>query len=296
MIEPKYIAKGKYDSKSLDYDLLLQQGIDLIQQFSGNQWTDFNYHDPGITFLEQICYALTDLGYKSNFPIEDILLAYSDNFDLENNNLLIPPEEMIRTLAPELAQVERGRLHSARLPNLRHVIVMDDASEGSGVWTFTEVATLGGPAQQLRLPEIDRTLQPDDAINIQFTSGTTGQPKGATLSHYNIVNNARFVTDRIKLTENDRLAIPVPLYHCFGMVMGVLGGVSKGAALIFPGQAFDAKQTLDALATERCTALYGVPTMFVAMLQELTDASRDLSASPPPNAGLGHAPAFCPPS
>ena len=94
MIEPKYIAKGKYDSKSLDYDLLLQQGIDLIQQFSGNQWTDFNYHDPGITFLEQICYALTDLGYKSNFPIEDILLAYSDNFDLENNNLLIPPEEI----------------------------------------------------------------------------------------------------------------------------------------------------------------------------------------------------------
>ena len=94
MIEPKFIYKDKYSSKGLDYDLLLQQGIELIQKFSGNQWTDFNYHDPGITFLEQICYALTDLSYKSNFPIEDILLAYSDNFDLENNNLLIPPEKI----------------------------------------------------------------------------------------------------------------------------------------------------------------------------------------------------------
>ena len=94
MIEPKFIYKDKYSSKGLDYDLLLQQGIELIQKFSGNQWTDFNYHDPGITFLEQICYALTDLSYKSNFPIEYILLAYSDNFDLENNNLLIPPEKI----------------------------------------------------------------------------------------------------------------------------------------------------------------------------------------------------------
>lgn len=185
--------------------------------------------------------------------------------------------KMIHTLAPELSSAERGRLHAAKLPHLRHVIVMDDTPEEAGVWTFDDVSNLGGPAQQLRLPQIDCTLQPDEAINIQFTSGTTGQPKGATLSHYNIVNNARFVTDRIKLTENDRLAIPVPLYHCFGMVMGVLGCVSKGAAMVFPGEAFDAAQTLDAVAAERCTALYGVPTMFVAMLQELDDTPRDLS-------------------
>ncbi|WP_120503793.1 AMP-binding protein [Sulfitobacter mediterraneus] len=185
---------------------------------------------------------------------------------------------MVRTLAPELATAERGKLHAARLPHLRHVIVMGDVPEGQGLWSFDTLSELGGPAQQLRLPQIGATLQPDDAINIQFTSGTTGQPKGATLSHYNVVNNARFVTDRIKLTENDRLAIPVPLYHCFGMVMGVLGAVSKGAAMVFPGEGFDAAQTLDALAKERCTALYGVPTMFVAMLQDLETTPRDLSA------------------
>jgi fatty-acyl-CoA synthase len=107
------------------------------------------------------------------------------------------------------------------------VIVLGEASE-PGLFSFDRVRTLGGPAQQLRLPAIEAELGPDDAINIQFTSGTTGHPKGATLSHYNIVNNARFVTDRIAMTENDRLCIPVPLYHCFGMVMGVLGARQQG--------------------------------------------------------------------
>ena len=183
---------------------------------------------------------------------------------------------MVRALAPEMETSEKGRLHAAKVPTLRHVIVMEDAPVGA--WAFDEIAALGGPAQQLRLPQIDRKLQPDDAINIQFTSGTTGHPKGATLSHYNVMNNARFVTDRIKLTENDRLAIPVPLYHCFGMVMAVLGAVSKGAAMVFPGEAFDPAQTLDAVSAERCTALYGVPTMFVAMLAELDKEPRDLSS------------------
>ena len=185
-------------------------------------------------------------------------------------------EDMIRQLAPELEKCEAGRLVSARLPQLTSVILMGD-QPGPGVYTFEELRKLGGPAQQLRIPEIDRTLGPDDAINIQFTSGTTGMPKGATLSHYNIVNNARYVTDRINLSETDRLAIPVPLYHCFGMVMGVLGAVSKGAAMVFPGEGFDAAQTLDVLAAERCTAVYGVPTMFVAMLENLESTPRDLS-------------------
>ncbi len=183
---------------------------------------------------------------------------------------------MVRTLAPEMENCRPGRLNAAKLPHLRHVVVMDD-DPGPGAWSFSQLATLGGPAQQLRLPEIDRTLSPDDAINVQFTSGTTGQPKGATLSHYNIVNNARFVTDRIRLAEEDRLAIPVPLYHCFGMVMGVLGAISKGAAMVFPGEAFDAAQTLDVLSGERCTGVYGVPTMFVAMTQELDANPRDLA-------------------
>ncbi len=183
---------------------------------------------------------------------------------------------MIRKLAPELETCAPGRLRSPTLPQLRTVILMDD-DPGAGAYSFEALRKLGGPAQQLRLPEIDKSLGPDDAINIQFTSGTTGMPKGATLSHYNIVNNARYVTDRIRLCETDRLAIPVPLYHCFGMVMGVLGAIGKGATMVFPGEGFDAAQTLDALAKERCTAVYGVPTMFVAMLETLAEAPRDLS-------------------
>ncbi|WP_243613369.1 AMP-binding protein [Shimia aestuarii] len=183
---------------------------------------------------------------------------------------------MIRNLVPELATCAPGRLRSATLPHLRNVIIMDD-TPGAGAYAFEDLRKLGGPAQQLRIPEIDKTLDPDDAINIQFTSGTTGMPKGATLSHYNIVNNARYVTDRIRLSEADRLAIPVPLYHCFGMVMGVLGAVSKGATMVFPSEGFDAAQTLDALSKERCTAVYGVPTMFVAMLEDLDHTPRDLS-------------------
>ena len=183
---------------------------------------------------------------------------------------------MIRELAPELEDCMPGRLRAERLPQLRVVVAMDD-EPGAGAYSFDQIRKLGGPAQSLRLPDIDKTLNPDDAINIQFTSGTTGMPKGATLSHYNIVNNARYVTDRINLAETDRLAIPVPLYHCFGMVMGVLGAVSKGAAMVFPGEGFDADQTLDALAKERCTAVYGVPTMFIAMLEKLDRKPRDLS-------------------
>ncbi|GHF60316.1 AMP-binding protein [Seohaeicola zhoushanensis] len=184
---------------------------------------------------------------------------------------------MVRQLAPELETCAPGRLRAERLPHLRSVIEMTD-TPGPGVYSFAQLKRLGGPAQLLRLSSIDATLDPDDAINIQFTSGTTGQPKGATLSHYNIVNNARFVTDRIALSETDRLAIPVPLYHCFGMVMGVLGVISKGATMVFPGEGFEAEATLDALERERCTAVYGVPTMFVNMLEALEARPRDLSA------------------
>ncbi|WP_415774782.1 AMP-binding protein [Sneathiella sp. P13V-1] len=185
--------------------------------------------------------------------------------------------EMIKGLAPELKSCEPGQLRAARLPHLRSVVVMD-ADVSDGLFSFEQVKTLGGPAQQLRLSKIEKTLTPDDPINVQFTSGTTGAPKGATLSHYNIVNNARFVTDRIELTEADRLCIPVPLYHCFGMVMGVLGAISKGATMIFPGEAFEPEATLQALSSERCTAVYGVPTMFVAMLQEMEKQTYNLGS------------------
>ena len=109
-------------------------------------------------------------------------------------------------------------------------------------------------------------LQFDDAINIQFTSGTTGQPKGATLTHHNILNNGYFIGEAQRLTDRDRVCIPVPLYHCFGMVLGNLACITHGAAMIFPGEGFDPLATLQAVEAERCTALYGVPTMFIAEL------------------------------
>lgn len=213
-------------------------------------------------------YRLAELEYALN-KVGCVALVTASRF--KSSDYLA----MIRDLAPELDGAAPGRLRAARLPHLHSVIAIGDAA-GSGMFAFDDVRNLGGPAQQLRLPSIDAQLSPDDAINIQFTSGTTGAPKGATLSHYNIVNNAAFVTDRIALSEADRLCIPVPLYHCFGMVMGVLGAVSKGATLVLPGEAFEPEATLAALETERCTAVYGVPTMFVAMLQSLDSTPRAL--------------------
>ena len=185
--------------------------------------------------------------------------------------------DMLRELAPELEGCEPGKLESSRLPHLETVIAMSD-DPGPGIFRFDDAVGLGGPAEMSRLDAMTASLSPDDPINIQFTSGTTGSPKGATLTHNNIVNNARFVTGRIRLTERDALCIPVPLYHCFGMVMGVLGCVTQGAAMVFPGEGFDATETLYAVSKARCTALYGVPTMFVAMLEEAARGGYDLSS------------------
>ncbi len=182
--------------------------------------------------------------------------------------------DMLRELAPELDSCQPGELMSKRLPALRVVIKVGNSA--SGMYAFDDVAgsvALLTATDRKQLDAFSASLDPDDAINIQFTSGTTGMPKGATLTHRNIVNNAHFVTRAIKLTENDRLCIPVPFYHCFGMVMGTLGCVSKGAAMIIPSEGFDPLATLRTLGEERCTAMYGVPTMFVAMLDhpQLTD-------------------------
>ncbi len=107
-------------------------------------------------------------------------------------------------------------------------------------------------------------MQFDDPINIQFTSGTTGFPKGATLTHHNILNNGFFIGEAMQLGPDDRLCIPVPLYHCFGMVLGNLACLTHGAAMVYPGEGFDPLATLEAVEAERCTALHGVPTMFIA--------------------------------
>ncbi len=182
---------------------------------------------------------------------------------------------MIGDLAPELATTTPGGLHAARLPALRAVIGMG-ADVPPGMLRFDDLAAT--VADTARLDAATATLAPDDPINIQFTSGTTGLPKGATLTHRNILNNARYVVGTMRFSGTDRLCIPVPLYHCFGMVMGTLGCVTTGATMVFPGEGFDPLATLATVQSERCTALYGVPTMFAAMLDHADFDGFDLSS------------------
>ena len=139
-------------------------------------------------------------------------------------------------------------------------------TETPGMLTFRRDQAGPRDARRRRLDAIGATLSSHEPINIQFTSGTTGNPKGATLTHRNVVNNARYIAMAMRLTEQDALCIPVPLYHCFGMVLAVLACVSVGANMVFPGEGFDPVATLAAVAEEQCTALHGVPTMFIAEL------------------------------
>jgi len=164
-------------------------------------------------------------------------------------------------------------LGAEKLPMLRSIIVIgDERFEGFEPWQ-----SLRGEADPARLSAAGAALHPTDKINIQFTSGTTGFPKGATLTHRNILNNGHFTARTIKLGVKDRICIPVPLYHCFGMVLGNLAALSSGAAMVYPGESFDAKAALEAVAAEGCTALYGVPTMFITVLNQPELASYDVS-------------------
>ncbi|MCK0511009.1 AMP-binding protein [Aromatoleum buckelii] len=183
---------------------------------------------------------------------------------------------MLADLAPELANCEPGALEAARLPSLNWVIRMG-AEKSAGMLNFDDLLATPSRDELVELAVRGETLQFDDPINIQFTSGTTGQPKGATLSHHNILNNGFFVAEAIRLVEGDRLCIPVPLYHCFGMVMGNLGCVTHGATMVYPCEAFEPLAVLETLAEERCTAAYGVPTMFIAMLDHPRFADFDLT-------------------
>ena len=185
--------------------------------------------------------------------------------------------EMIADLAPELGHCEPGLLRSHRLPSLEMVIRMG-TDRSPGMLNFDDLLRAPSREELTALAVLSEKLQFDDPINIQFTSGTTGHPKGATLSHHNILNNGFFVGEAIKLVPGDRLCIPVPLYHCFGMVMGNLGCLTHGATMVYPAEAFEPLAVLETVAQEKCTALYGVPTMFIAALDHPRFPEFDLAS------------------
>ena len=200
------------------------------------------------------------------------------------SGIVIAPEfktsnytEMLYTLAPELHNCEAGQLNAAKLPDLKTVIRLG-SEERPGMFTWNTLMEKGDAVSDEQLRERQREQEFDDPINIQYTSGTTGFPKGATLSHHNILNNGYFMARLQNFSEKDKLCIPVPLYHCFGMVMGNLGCITHGATMIYPSEGFEPLAVLQTVEEEKCTALYGVPTMFIAELDHPDFSKFDLTS------------------
>jgi len=186
---------------------------------------------------------------------------------------------MLRELAPEWVHGTPGQLEAQQLPHLHTVVWIDEPGVGGeepGLLRFSDLMARGDVADP-RLAQVAATLRATDPINIQFTSGTTGFPKGATLTHRNILNNGFFIGECMKLTPDDRLCIPVPLYHCFGMVLGNLACLTHGSAIVYPNDGFDPLTVLQTVQDERCTGLHGVPTMFIAGRDHPRFAEFDLS-------------------
>ncbi len=184
--------------------------------------------------------------------------------------------DTIYEIAPELYECQPGQLKAKRLPRLKNVIVLGD-KRYPGTYTWNDLLAMAQDTAEEELDQRMNSLDPHDVINMQYTSGTTGFPKGVMLSHYNIINNAYNIAQCMKLTKDDRLCIPVPFFHCFGCVLGVLACVSVGATIV-PIQEFNATQVLQTVQDEKCTALHGVPTMFIAELNDPDFEKYDLSS------------------
>ncbi|HSO09852.1 MAG TPA: AMP-binding protein, partial [Desulfoprunum sp.] len=182
----------------------------------------------------------------------------------------------IYDLVPELKTMERGRLASSRFPHLKRVCFLG-LEKHRGMYSMPEINALSVMVSDEEYQARQDTLSPHDVVNMQYTSGTTGFPKGVMLTHHNIGNNGYFVGANQLLTEKDRLCVPVPLFHCFGCVMGVIGSVSHGSCLVIL-EGFDPVMVMTSVEKERCTALYGVPTMFIAILDHPLFAKFDFSS------------------
>jgi len=184
--------------------------------------------------------------------------------------------EMLQELAPELVE---GNPYCQKLEILPYleIVIRLGTEQTPGMLNFDKVCEMGGEEERSRLLALKTELDPDDAINIQFTSGTTGRPKGATLTHGGILNIAYYIAEAMRFTDEDRLCIPVPLYHSFGMVMASLACVASGATAVLPSAIFDTQSTLEVLEKEKCTGLHGVPTMFISELDHHDFSTFDLS-------------------
>ena len=213
--------------------------------------------------LHELAYALNQSGCS--------VLVTTDTFKTSDFT------GMLFSLAPELNDCEKGHLIAEKLPQL-HTIIHLGTDEKAGMWRWADFMKQAKKTTTADLETRQNSLAFDDAINIQYTSGTTGFPKGATLSHHNILNNGYFVGEIMNLTDKDRIVIPVPLYHCFGMVMGNLACVTHGATMIYPSEGFEPATVLKAVEQEKATAIYGVPTMFIAELDLPDFAQYDLTS------------------
>ena len=267
--------KDKVDAAACSFLRLGLQRGDRIGIWSQNnmEWTitQFAAAKAGLILVTiNPAYRRSELEYALNKSgCRALILAPS----FKHSNYL----EIIRDLAPELATCEPANFRSERLATLQMVIRLGN-ERTPGMFNFIDLLLPPNQSELEQLDQLGKKLQFADPVNIQFTSGTTGNPKGATLSHHNILNNGYFVGEAIKLDAGDRVCIPVPLYHCFGMVMGNLACLTHGATMVYPSEGFDPAVAMRTIAEEKCTALYGVPTMFIAILDHPEFARHDFSS------------------